>query len=213
MTGAAADQSGQSTEPQPQPVVMKFGGTSLEDASAIRRAIRIVKHRLRSRPVVIASAFAEVTDQLLAAGNSAARGELQAARASLDELRRRHEQVALDAAGPALYESLRLPLDSQFHQLDVVLDSIATAGELTPRFQDQLLGAGECLSSRIVSAAFANASLDAVWVDESVSGHRRRAHPGNSVVGGNEPARAGGARAFAGGGKDSGSRRVHRRDQ
>jgi aspartate kinase len=165
MTGAAADQSGQSMEPQPQPVVMKFGGTSLEDASAIRRAIRIVKHRLRSRPVIVASAFAEVTDQLLAAGNSAARGELQAARASLAELRRRHEQVALDAAGPSLYESLRLSLDFEFQQLDVVLGSIATAGELTPRFQDQLLGAGECLSSRIVSAAFVNASLDAVWVD------------------------------------------------
>ncbi len=163
MTGAVADQSGQSTEGQP--VVMKFGGTSLEDAAAIRRAVRIVKHRLRSRPVIIASAFADVTDQLLAAGNSAAQGELPAARVSLEELRRRHEQVALDAAGPELYESLRLPLDSELQQLDVLLVSIASAGELTPRFQDQLLGAGECLSSRIVSAAFVQAGLDAVWVD------------------------------------------------
>src|SRR5215471_12510033 len=124
MSGVAAEQSGQSAEPQPQPVVMKFGGTSLEDASAIRRAIRIVKHRLRSRPVVIASAFAEVTDQLLAAGKAAAQGELHAARVSLEELQRRHEQVALDAAGPELYESLRLPLQSEFQQLDLLLGSI-----------------------------------------------------------------------------------------
>ena len=67
-----------------QCVVMKFGGTSLEDAAAIRRAIRIVKHRLRSRPLIIASAFAEVTDQLLAAGKAAAQGELHAARVSLE---------------------------------------------------------------------------------------------------------------------------------
>jgi aspartate kinase len=144
---------------------MKFGGTSLEDAAAIRRAIRIVKHRLRSRPLIIASAFAEVTDQLLAAGKAAAQGELQAARVSLEELQRRHEQVALDAAGAELYESLRLPLDSEFQQLDILLGSIASAGELTPRFQDQLLGAGECLSSRIVPPAFVHAGLDAVWVD------------------------------------------------
>ncbi len=163
---SGVEQSEQSAEPQLQPVVMKFGGTSLEDASAIRRAIRIVKHRLRSRPVVIASAFADVTDQLLAAGNAAARGDLQAARESLEELQRRHEQVALDAAGPELYEALlRPPLKSEFQQLEVLFGHIASAGELTPRFQDQLLGAGESLSSRIVPAAFVQAGLDAVWVD------------------------------------------------
>jgi aspartate kinase len=165
MSEAAEQQPAQSGPAAVQPVVMKFGGTSLEDAAAIRRAIRIVKHRLRSRPLIIASAFAEVTDQLLAAGKAAAQGELQAARVSLEELQRRHEQVALDAAGPELYESLRLPLQSEFQQLDLLLGSIASAGELTPRFQDQLLGAGECLSSRILPAAFAQAGLDAVWID------------------------------------------------
>ena len=158
MSEAAEQQPAQSGPAAVQPVVMKFGGTSLEDAAAIRRAIRIVKHRLRSRPLIIASAFAEVTYQLLAAGKAAAQGELHAARVSLEELQRRHEQVALDAAGPELYESLRLPLQSEFQQLDLLLGSIASAGELTPRFQDQLLGAGECLSSRIVPAAFAHSA-------------------------------------------------------
>jgi aspartate kinase len=165
MSGAVEDQAAQSAEPYAQSVVMKFGGTSLEDAAAIRRAIRIVKQRLRHRPIIIASAFAEVTDQLLAAGKSAARGELQTARSSLQELQRRHEQVALDAAGPNHYPSLHPLLQSEFQQLDVLLGSMAAAGELTPRFQDQLLGAGECLSSRIVQAAFAEAGIDTVWVE------------------------------------------------
>jgi aspartate kinase len=165
MSEAVADQAGQSAEPQAQSVVMKFGGTSLEDAAAIRRAIRIVKQRLRHKPVIIASAFAEVTDQLLAAGTSAAQGELQAARSSLQELQRRHEQVALDASSPDHYPSLRPLLESEFQQLDLLLGSIASSGELTPRFQDQLLGAGECLSSRIVQAAFAEGGIDAVWLD------------------------------------------------
>ena len=53
-------------------VVMKFGGTSVEDADAIRRLIGIVQSRLGAQPVVVVSALAQVTDQLLEAGNMAA---------------------------------------------------------------------------------------------------------------------------------------------
>ncbi len=165
MSEEVGDQAGQAVDPHAQCVVMKFGGSSLEDAAAIRRAIRLVKQRLPHRPVIVASALADVTDQLLSAGQAAARGELPSARVTLQEIQRRHAQVALDAAGPQEYDSLSLQLESEFQQLDLLLASIASAGELTPRLQDHLLGAGECLSSRIVQAAFAQAGLDAVWVD------------------------------------------------
>jgi aspartate kinase len=164
----AGDQAGQAAEGYGQPAVMKFGGTSLEDASAIRRAVRIVKQRLRHKPIIVASALADVTDQLLSAGQAAARGELPSARISLQDLQRRHEQVALDAAGAEEFNALRLRLESEFQQVDLLLTSIASAGELTPRLQDHLLGAGECLSSRIVQAAFVQAGIDAVWVDARV---------------------------------------------
>jgi aspartate kinase len=150
---------------QVQPLVMKFGGTSLADAAAIRRAIRIVKQRLPRKPVVLASALADVTDQLLAAGQAAAKGQMASATASLDYLQRRHEQVALDAAGAESYEALRPKLSSEFDQLRALLQSVASAGELARRVQDQLLGAGEVLSSVIVQAALQQAELDAVWLD------------------------------------------------
>jgi aspartate kinase len=156
---------GQEKEGAPSPLVMKFGGTSLEDGAAIRRAVRLVKQRLRCRPVIVASALADVTDQLLASGHSAARGELQGARAALRELQLRHEQVALDVAGPENYVMLQPRLEEEFQELYNLLDNIATAGELSARAQDQLLGAGECLSSRIVHAAFVHAAIDAVWLD------------------------------------------------
>ena len=146
-------------------VVMKFGGTSLADAAAIRRVIRIVKHRLRREPIVVASALADVTDQLLAAGRAAAQGLVASAQQSLHFLRQRHEQVALDTAGPDIYEALRLEVAAEFQQLQLLIASIVSASELTPRLQDQLLSAGENLSSRIVQAAFAQAGVDAVWVD------------------------------------------------
>ena len=148
-----------------QPVVMKFGGTSLEDGAAIRRAIRIVKQRLRHRPVVVASALADVTDQLLSAGKAAANGELASAREMLQVLQRRHEQVGLDVAGPERCDQLRIGLAAEFLQIHGVLSRVASGHELTARLQDELLSYGESISSRIVQAAFVQGGLDAVWVD------------------------------------------------
>ena len=47
-------------------IVMKFGGTSVQDAQAIDRVAAIVRERLPERPVVVISALAKITDQLLA---------------------------------------------------------------------------------------------------------------------------------------------------
>jgi aspartate kinase len=50
-------------------VVMKFGGTSVEDPAAIGRTAAIVAGRVAQgkQPVVVVSAMAKVTDQLLRA--------------------------------------------------------------------------------------------------------------------------------------------------
>ena len=50
------------------PTIMKFGGTSLEDADAFVRVGRIVREQEGkgpTHPVVIASAMSRVTDALL----------------------------------------------------------------------------------------------------------------------------------------------------
>jgi len=56
-------------------IVMKFGGTSVEDAKAIEHTAAIVKGRLAQKPVVVVSAMAKVTDQLLAMGRAAGTGD------------------------------------------------------------------------------------------------------------------------------------------
>ena len=165
MSEVSGEQSGQAAAPLAQSVIMKFGGTSLADAAAIRRAIRIVNQRLAHNPVVVASALADVTDQLLSAGQAAAKGQSASAAASLQYLQRRHEQVALDAAGSEAFGALQPQLASEFEQLHRLLPAISTFGELTRQLQDQFIGAGECLSSRIVQAAFVEAGVDAVWLD------------------------------------------------
>ena len=60
-----------------QLVVMKFGGTSVEDAKAIARTAAIVAGRRNRglKTVVVVSAMAKVTDQLLAAAAAAGRDD------------------------------------------------------------------------------------------------------------------------------------------
>ena len=73
-------------------VVMKFGGTSVEDAAAIGRTAAIVKGRVTQgkTPVVVVSAMARVTDQLLRAASCASQGDRTGALAMSSRLRARH---------------------------------------------------------------------------------------------------------------------------
>ena len=75
-------------------VVMKFGGTSVEDAAAIRRLCQLVARPSAQPRVVVVSALAKVTDQLMSAGEAAAAGHLDSAREMLQALHQRHESVA-----------------------------------------------------------------------------------------------------------------------
>ncbi len=99
-------------------VVMKFGGTSVEDAAAIRRLIGIVKSRGGAQSVVVVSALAGVTDQLLEAGNAAAQGHLGSALAVVRDVYVRHEQLAESLVEDPVYSALESDLRSEFRALE-----------------------------------------------------------------------------------------------
>src|ERR1700678_4149594 len=75
-------------------IVMKFGGTSVEDARAIERVAAIVRDRLPQRPVVVVSAMAKVTDTLLAMARAAGAGERKTALKLCRSLQERHYNTA-----------------------------------------------------------------------------------------------------------------------
>ena len=144
---------------------MKFSGTTVEDAAAIRRVSQLVKRRLRHRPVVIVSALARVTDELLHAGRLAADGKLSAGHEITERLRQRHEAVAHDLVDKEHYDSLWNEIEPGFERLDDLLEAIATAKLLAPAMQDRLVSMGEWFSSKILQAALARTALDVTWVD------------------------------------------------
>ncbi len=146
-------------------IVMKFGGTSVEDAAAIDRAAGIVRQRAGEHPVVIVSALSRVTDQLFSMGRAAGAGDREGALALARALRERHYTVAGELLGTGLYTGVHAELESDFDALQELLLGIAAVGELTPRTTDHVLGFGERVSSKIVTAAFSARKVPAQLVD------------------------------------------------
>jgi len=126
-------------------IVMKFGGTSVEDAKAISRLADIVKGRLDRKPVVIVSAMAKVTDSLVAMSHAAANGALPDALKLLRQLRQRHFNVAGELVNGKRESELRGEIQQQFDNLQDVLRGISSLGELSPRTTDNVLSFGEVL--------------------------------------------------------------------
>src|SRR5215469_16011356 len=146
-------------------IVMKFGGTSVEDSAAIDRAAKIVAGRRERLPVVVVSAMSKVTDQLLAAGNAAGSGDAEKALQFSRGLRERHYSTAGELLGTGLFTQFHSELESDFDALDELLRGIAAVGELTPRTTDLVSSFGERISGRMVTAAFVARDLPAAHVD------------------------------------------------
>jgi aspartate kinase len=146
-------------------VVMKFGGTSVQDEAAIRRLIDIVKSRRDVHPVLVVSALARVTDQLLEAGKAAADGRLGAALAMVRDIYVRHEHLADALVGESGYGNLDRQLRGDFRGLEALLVQFERLQQLDPQLQDELLGYGECFSSHLVKEALQEAGLKAAHVD------------------------------------------------
>ncbi len=146
-------------------IVMKFGGTSVEDSAAIQRAANIVLGRLEQRPVVVVSALAGVTDSLLAMSQHAASGLLPQALELLGQVRRRHLNVLSALVSEADELAVREQICELTDALQDVLRGVATLGELSGRTTDMILCTGELLSSAIVNAALQVRGIRSVLVD------------------------------------------------
>jgi aspartate kinase len=149
-------------------VVMKFGGTSVGDPAAIRRTAEIVAGRVAQgkSPIVVVSAMAKVTDQLLRAADAASQGDRAGALAISSRLRSRHrDTVCALLTTEVERKDLIITVDQKFDALDEILRGLAAILELTPRISDLIVSFGERLSSRIVAATFRELGMNGAHLD------------------------------------------------
>ena len=147
-------------------IVMKFGGTSVQDAPAVRRAVEIVAGERERGPLVVLSAIAGATNTLLSVGRTALSGDVAVARQILSDLVSQHCAIALDlelgqhAQGEVMEQTAHCE-----EELTDFVRGVALLRELTPRIQDAMVSYGERLSVLLFTAKARAGGLDVVPVE------------------------------------------------
>lgn len=141
--------------------VMKFGGTSVGDASCIRRVIGIIEDASRTdRIVVVVSAMGGVTNKLIEAGNHAAAGDTRAVTRLSQDLRDQHEStVGALIHSAALRECVLSAILKILGDGDRLCREVVERRQLTFGVRDAIAGLGERLSAPLIAGALVDAGV------------------------------------------------------
>jgi len=141
--------------------VMKFGGTSVGDASCIARVVEIIRAASReSQVVVVVSAMSGVTNKLVEAATQSETGLHGTVTSAFEGIRRQHEE-AINALIPAVTQ--RAYISGKMNELleegSRLCQGTILLRELTLRSRDAISGLGERLSAPLVAAALAEGGV------------------------------------------------------
>jgi aspartate kinase len=153
-------------------LVMKFGGTSVGNAAAIRQTadlIRTCKEEWGD-VVVVASAMGskpvKVTDLLLNGANSAAAGDGETYKKVATQLRQIHFETIDNLLNPEGERQAVLAENQRFINHYVALcEAVHVLGELSPRALDAIGGMGEQMAIRVLAAYLRQVGQPAEAID------------------------------------------------
>jgi len=135
---------------------MKFGGTSIGDAAAIRRTISIISKKMRSKPVVVVSACANVTNLLHQIVDLTEQGDKDKSEEIISALKERHKTIvdelqlgiAVKRPSPDTTDIMKA-IDKLCNSLET-LSKAHLGGQIPDADKAYMLSLGEYLSSNIV---------------------------------------------------------------
>jgi aspartate kinase len=130
---------------------MKFGGTSVGAADPLDNAVQVIRERAAvSRPVVVVSAAAGVTDHLVRAARET-RGDRATAEVWVRDVKRRYRSLATEALDEPLLSRYDAVLGVELSELRRGLQALAGPDAAAARAA--VLAAGERLMAPLVVAA------------------------------------------------------------
>jgi aspartate kinase len=147
-------------------IVMKFGGTSTQDAAAIKNVVDIIKPQIQKQPIIVISAIAQATNILEKAAKLASENKTQEANVNIEQLLNRHitiinEIIKDSSRSQELIDFVEISMS----ELKEIIKGISILSELTPRTLDSVYCYGELLSSKIVQAALEESGVHSQWID------------------------------------------------
>ncbi len=144
---------------------MKFGGTSVEDAKAIKNLTEIVKKEIPRKPIVIVSACSGITNQLLQTAMLASEGKKEEALNLVATIESRHKKIVKDLFEGDMQRFLIKHFATVAEELAALVNGVVVLGELTNRSLDTFAAYGERMSSFIIHHYFESHRLKSFWVD------------------------------------------------
>ncbi len=161
-------------------IVIKFGGTSVGDAARVANAIDIVAERRSQGPIVVVSALAGITNELVAASEAARDQKPDEVRTIMGRIRQRHEDVAMQLVQQKFdfFDAFLKQLNRQIEQIQTILSGIALLGEITDRARDKVVSIGEKLSSVLFAYSMMMRALpsehveseEVIWTNDNFGG-------------------------------------------
>ncbi|GGR84062.1 aspartate kinase [Deinococcus sedimenti] len=162
-------------------LVMKFGGTNMQDSRAIRHSASLAARSIRDsvKVVVVVSAMAGVTNQLLKLADAAQSGDIASANDEIALMRTRHFTAAQELG--AAPDSTTVREIREMHEtLRQAVYGVYLLRELTPRSRDLIVAFGERLSAPLMSLALEQDGLRAHHLSGGEAGILTDSHFGNA---------------------------------
>lgn len=153
-------------------LVMKFGGTSVGSAQAMRETAVLIQQAQQEwgQVVVVASGMGsrpvKVTDLLLNGAHTAVAGDDETYKGLAQQLRQIHHEAIDDLLEPeGERQAIMAEIDQFVRQYERFCQAICVLAELTPRALDAISGMGEQMSVRILAAYLRQVGFPAEAID------------------------------------------------
>lgn len=142
-------------------VVSKFGGTSVQNSSAILNVFSIISKKTKPTFIVV-SAFSSVTDSLIRLAESIKQRNSEQTNFLIENIFDRHQNAAKELG---IEKQIKDFLYSKKEELLLFAKALSILGEVTNRSVDYILSFGELLSSYLIYSFFLSKGLEIVYFD------------------------------------------------
>ena len=145
--------------------VLKFGGSSVADASRLRRVADIIVDKIElDKLVVVVSAFGGVTDLLIKITDLASEGDKSYVDL-LKELLDRINSVCTDLLPSQAYHDIEVNIKENHFALERILEGVFLTQEASNKTRDYILSFGERNSAFILTNYLLSRGVKAEYID------------------------------------------------
>ena len=145
--------------------VLKFGGSSVANATNIEKVVSIVAEALkRDKTILVASAIGGCTDTLIKAGKLAKIGD-KGYEDVLDQLERRHIEIIKGLLPADFRKQVEAKTATLFGELRAICNGVYLIREISHSTMDLIMSFGELLSTSIIADRFSSQGISNRWID------------------------------------------------